>query len=220
MFLSSLFLVAAVVGGTILVCQFALALFGLGHGGTDFGHHLGGGFHADTHVGVGDHSHAGDSHHDAAQHSNSSGRLFAMVSFRTVVAALAFFGVTGLATLDSGLPATTSVVLALIAGACAMYGMYRLLRLMAGMDSSGNEQIGNSLGLPATVYVSIPATGKGLGKVLLSMQNRIVEYQAVTDDSEPLKTGEKVEIVAIKNDDTVQVRRIVQRVEGEPAVVV
>lgn len=215
MFLSSLFLVAAVVGGTILVCQFVLALFGLGHGGTDLGHHMDGGFHADTHVG--DHSHAGDSHHDATQHSNSSGRLFAMVSFRTIVAALAFFGVTGLATLDSGLPATTSLVFALIAGAFAMYGMYRLLRLMAGLDSSGNEQIGNAIGLPATVYLSIPATGKGLGKVLLSMQNRIVEYQAVTEDSEPLKTGEKVEVVAIKGDDIVQVRRVAQMVMSEEA---
>jgi hypothetical protein len=217
MVLSTLFLVAAVIGVTILVCQFILALVGLGHGGGDFGHHMGGGLHADTHVGGGMDSHCGDSHHDAAQHDNS-GRLFAMVSFRTVVAAMAFFGVTGLATLNSGLPETTSLVLALIAGAFAMYGMYRLLGLIAGMDSSGNEQIGNALGLTATVYISIPATGKGLGKVQLSMQNRIVEYQAVTDDSEPLKTGEKVQVVAIKNDDTVQVRRVAEAIQTEPAV--
>src|SRR3954465_424340 len=146
MFLNALFLVAAVIGVTIPVAQFGLALFGLGHGGTDFGHHLGGDFHGDTHIGGGIHGHAGDSHHDGHENS-SSGRLFAMVSFRTVIAALAFFGVTGLATLNSGLPETTSVVLALIAGAFAMYGMYRLLHLMAGMDSSGNEEIGNALGL-------------------------------------------------------------------------
>jgi hypothetical protein len=52
------------------------------------------------------------------------------------------------------------------------------------------------------------------------MQNRIVEYQAVTDDLEPLKTGDKVEVIAIKNDDTVQVRRIAQLVESEPATLV
>jgi hypothetical protein len=216
MFLSTLYLVAAVIGVTILVCQFALALFGLGHGGADFGHDLAGGFHGDAHFGGDVHAHAGDSHHDAAEHSNS-GRLFAMVSFRTVVAALAFFGVTGWATLNSGVPATTSLVLALIAGAFAMYGMYRLLGLIAGMDSSGNEQISNALGLTATVYVSIPATGKGLGKVQLSMQNRIVEYQAVTDDLEPLKTGDKVEVIAIKSDDTVQVRRVAESIQREPA---
>jgi hypothetical protein len=220
MFLSTLFLVAAVCGGTILVCQFALALFGLGHGGADFGHHLGGDFHGDAHFGDSVHGHSmSDSHSDANHHSSSS-RVFAMVSFRTLVAASAFFGVTGLATLDSGFPATTSFVLAIIAGAVAMYGMYRLLGLIAGMDSSGNEQIGNAIGLSATVYVSIPATRKGAGKVQLSMQNRIVEYQAVTDDLEPLKTGEKVEVVAIKSDDTVEVRRVPQPVDHEPALLI
>jgi membrane protein implicated in regulation of membrane protease activity len=220
MFLSTLFLVAAIFGGTILVCQFALALFGLGHGGADFGHHLGGDFHGDTHFGDSAHGHvAGDSHSDANHHSSSS-RVFAMVSFRTLVAASAFFGVTGFATLKSGIPATTSFVLAVFAGAIAMYGMYRLLGLIAGMDSSGNEQIANAIGRPATVYVSIPATGKGAGKVQLSMQNRIVEYQAVTEDSQPLKTGERVEVVAIKGDDMVEVRRIAQPVEHEPALLI
>jgi hypothetical protein len=216
MVLSTLFLVAAVIGTTILVCQFVLSLVGLGHDGGDFGHHIDGGFHADTHAGGAMDSHSGDTHHDGSDHYNS-GRLFAMVSFRTVIAALAFFGVTGLATLNSGMPETTSLVFALMAGAFAMYGMYRLLRIMAGMDTSGNEQIGNALGLTATVYVSIPGTGKGLGKVQLSMQNRIVEYQAVTEDSGPLRTGEKVQVVAIKNDDTVEVRRVSEAIQPEPA---
>ena len=33
------------------------------------------------------------------------------------------------------------------------------------------------------------------------MQNRIVEYQAVTDDDEPLKTGETVEVVGVAGSD-------------------
>src|SRR3954452_16216082 len=94
-FMGTLFLIAAVVGGTILVCQFALALFGLGHGGADFSHHLGGDFHGDAHFGDSVHGHSmSDSHSDVNHHSSSS-RVFAMVSFRTLVAASAFFGVTG-----------------------------------------------------------------------------------------------------------------------------
>ena len=89
-----------------------------------------------------------------------------------------------------------------------MYGMYWLLGLIARLDSEGNEHIANAVGLPATVYVPIPATGKGVGKVQLSMQNRIVEYQAVTDGAELLKTGENVQVVAIKSNDTVEVRRV------------
>jgi hypothetical protein len=218
MFLTTVYLVAAVIGGTILVCQFVLSLVGMGHDGGDVGHSMGGDFHGDTHVGGGFHGdHSVDGHHtDADQHSDST-HLFAVVSFRTLVAAAAFFGVTGLATLNGGLPATTSLVLAIVAGGFAMYGMYWLLRLIAGFSSAGNEQIDNAIGLAATVYVPIPATGKGAGKVQLSMQNRIVEYQAVTDDAQPLKTGEIVEVVGIKNSDTVHVRRAAQAVEKQPA---
>jgi hypothetical protein len=215
--LSILYLVAAVVGGTILVCQFLLALFGLGHDGGDISHSLGGDFHGDAHIGGDFHGdHAGDGHADSHEHSDST-HLFAVISFRMLVAASTFFGVTGLATLNAGFPATTTLVLAIIAGALAMYGMYRLMRLIAGFTSSGNERIANAVGLRATVYVPIPAMGKGAGKVQLSMQNRIVEYQAVTDDAEPLKTGEVVEVVGIRSDDTVDVRRVAQAVEKEPA---
>lgn len=216
MILSTLYLIAAVIGCTILVCQFVLALVGLGHGGADLGHHVGGDFQGDAHGGFDGHDMA-DSHAGAGTDHADSTHLFAVLSFRTLTAAAAFFGVTGLALESSGLPATTSLFLGLSAGACALYGMYGLLRLIAGLSSSGNERIGNAVGLAATVYVPIPATGKGAGKVQLSMQNRIVEYQAVTDDAEPLKTGETVEVVGIKNSDTVHVRRTSRVVEQQPA---
>lgn len=211
-----IYLFAAVVGCTILVCQLALALFGLGHDSLDMGHHVGGDFQADAHLGDSFHgAHSGDAH-TADAHSDST-HLFAVVSFKTLVAAASFFGVTGLSTLKAGFPATTTVVLALAAGAFAMYGMYWLLRLVAGLGSAGNEQIDNAVGLAATVYVPIPAAGKGAGKVQLSMQNRIVEYQAVSADAEPLKTGESVEVVGIRDGDTVEVRRAAKPLEKQPA---
>ena len=132
-----------------------------------------------------------------------------MVSFRTLVAAAAFFGVSGRAILSAGYAQSTALILAIIVGVGAMYGMYWLMRLIAGLNSSGNERIGNAVGRQATVYIPIPATRMGAGKVQLSMQNRIVEYQAVTDDPEPLKTGESVEVIGVAGADTVNVRRIV-----------
>jgi hypothetical protein len=216
MLLDTIYLICAVAGGTILLCQFALALFGLGHDGSLLGDHASGDFSGDAHGGdFGSHHGSAD---DAAAHPDST-HLFAVVSFRTLVTAAAFFGVTGMATRGGGLPATTTLVLSIVAGAVAMYAMYGLLRLIAGLSSSGNEHIGNAVGLTATVYVSIPAASKGAGKVQLSMQNRIVEYQAVTDDAEPLKTGETVDVVGILNSDTVQVRRALRSALKQPAAV-
>jgi hypothetical protein len=217
--MSTLFLVAAVVGGTILVCQFALSLFGLGHEGADISHHMGGDFHGDAHLGGDFHGdHAGGEHADANQDHTDSGRAFSIISFRTLVAAAAFFGVSGELALSAGFEPSTSLILAIIAGGSAMYGMYRLIRLIAGLSSAGNERIGNAVGRPATVYLSIPATRKGAGKVQLSMQNRIVEYQAITDDERPLKTGETVEVIGVAGGDTVCVRGAAQTVQRHEAV--
>src|SRR3954454_795358 len=122
--MATLFLIAAVVGGTILVCQFALTLLGLGHDGGGLDHHLGGDFHGDAHVGGDSHVfHTGGTHSDTDQHDNSS-HLFSVISFRTLVSAIAFFGVSGKAFLSAGYAQSTSFLLALIVGIAAMYGMY------------------------------------------------------------------------------------------------
>ena len=210
--MGTLFLIAAVVGGTILVCQFALTLLGLGHDGGGLGHHMGGDFHGDAHVGGDSHVfHAGGTHSDADQHTDST-HVFSVISFRTLVAAIAFFGVSGRAALSAGYEPSTSFILAVIVGIAAMYGLYWLMRLIAGLNSSGNERIGNAIGRQATVYLRIPATRSGAGKVQLSMQNRIVEYQAFTDEAEPLQSGESVEVVDVAGGDTVYVRRIAQSI--------
>jgi membrane protein implicated in regulation of membrane protease activity len=216
--MGTLFLIAAVVGGTILVCQFALTLLGLGHDGGGLGHHMGGDFQGDAHVGGVFHGdHAGSSHADSNEHADST-HVFSVISFRTLVAAVAFFGVSGKAAESAGYAPSTSFILALIVGAMAMYGMYWLMRVIAGLNSSGNERIGNAVGRQATVYLRIPATRSGAGKVQLSMQNRIVEYQAFTDEPETLQSGESVEVVDVAGGDTVYVRRIGNPVHQTEAV--
>jgi membrane protein implicated in regulation of membrane protease activity len=238
--LSTIFLIAAVVGGTVMVCQFVLTLVGIGQDGADgvshpgaFGDHgqFGGDVHAggDFPGGGADHAggfHGADAgvpgdHHttlsevsDGGIHQPDSSWLFSVISFRTLVAAAAFFGATGKAAASAGLSGPASLTLALAAGLAAMYGMYWLMQMIYSLGSSGNERIGNALGRRATVYIPIPAEGRGAGKVQLTMQNRIVEFQAVTDEADRLKTGETVEVVAVAGSDLVRVRRVAEPVRA------
>ncbi|MBA3482739.1 MAG: hypothetical protein H0T51_13070, partial [Pirellulales bacterium] len=201
--LDTLFIITAVVGGTVMVCQFVLTLMGLsdhgdiGGSGLDVdagGDFAGGGVHD---VGVAsDHHTSVATAADAQLHPDSSW-LFGVLSFRTLVTAAAFFGLAGMAALRSGFAPTAALMLAMLAGLAAMYGMYWLMRSISGLVSSGNQRIGNALGRRATVYVPVPAGKQGAGKVQLSMQNRIVEFLAVTDEAEKLKTGETVEVVGV-----------------------
>lgn len=223
--LDLVFLIAAIIGCTVMVCQFLLTLMGMtDHGGdltdgTVAGHDFGGhpdfsghgDFAADADLpddGLLADSHTGLAHVSGAEHQHAdSSWLFGVLSFRTLIAAAAFFGVAGKTALSAGYSQGISLALAVVVGLAAMYGMYWLLLGLTKLASSGNEQISRAVGCHATVYVPIPADGAGVGKVHVTLQNRTVEYQAVSRENETLKTGETVEIVEVTNSDTVSVQR-------------
>src|SRR5262249_27258858 len=118
-----LFLVCAVVGGTILICQFVLTLVGLGgEHGIDFSHGVAHDFVGDAgHDASGGDAHgAGSDDHTATQQHGSSW-LFAVISFRTLVAAGTFFGLVGSAAQSAGQPIGVQLLLAIAAGIGAMY---------------------------------------------------------------------------------------------------
>lgn len=217
--LETIFMIAAIVGGTVMVCQFLLTLLGMGDDGADLGDADGfdgdvdfdGDFDGDV---DGDHHNTFSEAADAELQSSNSSWLFGVISFRTLVAAAAFFGLSGMAARSMDYAPGPSLMIATAVGLAAMYGVYWLMQTIYRLNSSGNQRIGNAVGRRATVYIPIPAERAGAGKVQLSMQNRIVEYQAVTEDDQPLKTGEAVEVVALVSNDTVKVSRIAQQVEA------
>lgn len=224
--LDTIFLIAAVIGGTVMVCQFILTLLGMGDDLSDGDLHVhgdvadAGDYHGDAGDGAGDLPDASGEHHttlaaaDGETPHHDTSWLFGVISLRTLVAAAAFFGVAGMAASSAGFSEPKSLAIGLLAGLAAMYGMYWLMQSISRLTSSGNERIGNAVGCRGSVYIPIPPQGQGTGKVQLSMQNRIVEFQAVTDETDRLRTGETVEVVAVAGSDLVRVRRVAQTIEA------
>jgi hypothetical protein len=184
--METIFLVTAVVGGTLLVCQFLLGLLGVGH------HDLGG---HDLHV---------DGSHDVAHDAEHASWLVGVFTFRAIVAALTFFGLAGLAARGLGLPPLPSLAVALAAGAGALALVAALMRSLARLRSDGTARVERAVGQTGTVYLSIPAHRAGAGKVTVIVQNRTVEYQALTAGDE-LPTGARVLVTAVISPDTVEV---------------
>ena len=60
------------------------------------------------------------------------------------------------------------------------------------------------MGKTGTVYLTIPGNRAGAGKVQLNLQNRTVEYQAVTSQ-EALPNGAKIVVTSVVSRDTVEV---------------
>lgn len=207
--METMFTFAAVLGGVVLVFQFVLSLLGMGDHDGDVGgiHHgdvAGGGLHHGDYSG----SHDANVHHETGGvGSHATNWFYEIISIRTLAAGAAFFGVTGNGALAWGFSRSGSFLLATTAGAAAMYGVYWLYKQVYRLQHSGTENIRNAIGAAAVVYTPIPAKRAGAGKVTFKLQNRLVEYLAVTEDGDRLATGEKVVITAIVSPDTVRVSR-------------
>jgi hypothetical protein len=212
--LDNIFSITALIGGTVLGFQFVMLLLGVGGDdgpdgtGHDFsgghGHDVAGGHHdvptsADAHV-TGDHA--------ADQPGHGSNWFYEMISLRTLSAAFAFFGIAGKTATANGWSQPQAFAVAGVSGFAAMYMVYWLFKQVFKLQNAGNENVRNAIGLPATVYVPIPANRGGAGKVTFLLQNRTVEYQAVTEEDQRLTTGQKVIVVGIVNSDTVRVERV------------
>ena len=216
-----LFVVCAVLGGTIMICQMVLTLIGLAgeslhvevpHGtGHEFGGDLHGDAGGDLHGDAGGDLH-GDVHADAAHAAHADDAhgsmwMFKALSFRTLVAATAFFGLAGLAANAAELAAITQFAVALAAGIAAMYGVFWMMQTLYRLRSEGTVRVQRAIGREATVYLRIPAQRLGAGKVLVDVQNRTMEYSAMTGGPE-LPTGVKVVVVDVISPDTLEVKAL------------
>ena len=178
-----IYLFCAIFGSAFVVVQFFTSAF-LGHGGDDAidldSDGVGDVVDGDVH-GVGD--------HDAAHH-DSGGHLFLkMLSVRTATAGIAFFGLAGLACRGTNISEAAQLGIAIACGLIAIVAVYYLMRALNSFNANGSLRTGSAVGAEGTVYLTIPAFRKGVGKVTIVQQERTVEYDASTDSEFDLKPG-------------------------------
>ncbi|HVR74662.1 MAG TPA: hypothetical protein VMT52_10035 [Planctomycetota bacterium] len=193
--MTTLYILCATVGGTILIIQTILLVVGAGgHGDLD---DIGGHDLHDGHLDPG--GGAGDS--DAGFHGDG---FFQILSFKALVAFVTFFGLAGLATTKSGFEPIPALVLALCAGGLALYSVAYLMAAISRLQSKGNLDVRNAVGRSAKVYLRVPGGRSGQGKVLIAMQGRRVELKAITPGPE-IPSGAEVRVVGTSAAGTVEV---------------
>ena len=195
-----------------------------GHDGGLGGHDGGGGGHDDASGGHGDASSHGaaDDAHDAAHgtghvtthtvahapaggaHEGAIAFLVGFLTFRSIVAAITFFGLGGLAATYGKLGTTRAPVVAIGAGFAALIIVAGVMKLLGKLQDEGTIQIANAVGKVGTVYLCVPAAGGGQGKVTLKLQNRTIECLAVSSAG-AIPTGAPCVVVAVVGPNTVEV---------------
>ncbi len=187
-----IFALIAIPSTLVLVVQTLLLLFGIGGDDIDAdGIDLTGNGVADT---------PGD----------GGGDGMTMFSIRGIMAMAAVGGWSGLVMHEAGIALPVTIILALAFGFMALVLIAWLMKISEKLQASGNIVIGYAVGKVGTVYIPIPEKMKGSGKINITLQERFLEVDAVTNAERKLATGESVRVVATDENGMVVVEPVVK----------
>lgn len=176
------YIACAVAGGTVLLGQAGLNLFGLG---------------GDTDV---------DADVDADDLDAGDGSV-SFISVRTLASFMTMFGLVGWLGTERGWGGIKTPLFALFSGASTMLIVAYLMYTFRKLVSSGNVDPQNAVGQTATVYLRIPGNHAGRGKVTVTLQGRSQQFDAVTA-GEALPTGADCRLVGLATEDTFEVESL------------
>ncbi len=202
--MESLYLVCAVAGGTILVVQTILLMIGGASDSADDGHfdvgHDVAGHDVPHDAGAG----AGHEHDASAASDAHEAAYLKVLSFKTLVAFVTFFGLSGLACRRAGMDHLPTLFVAFAAGAVALYLVAYLMTSLSRLQSRGNVSLSNAVGAIGKVYLRVPGERSGTGKVHVVVQGRLVECRAITAGPE-IPTGAQARVVSVVDSNTLEV---------------
>ena len=146
-----------------------------------------------TFIGMGDQGEAsGDADVDAD--GEMPLQFFTFRNFVNFFLGFAWTGISFYEAIDSKLWLT---LLCVFIGLVLVTIVMALLYALSKATQSGNIDVKNAIGRPATVYFTIPAAGKGTGKIQMSIQQAVREYDAVSESDEPIATGKMVRVKSV-----------------------
>ena len=201
----TIFFIIAASSTIILVIQTILALFGFSENDSDISEAMGGdSADIDTSAEIGLDSDI-DADADivdtdiaergqAMVHDNGL-RLFTV---RGILAFLMMGSWVGFLLSKSGVPDIIASACAFASGVTALVFIAKIMQMLLGLQEDGTLKVKNALGQVGQVYIRIPGEEKGMGKVNVTVQERLCEFDAVTEKSETIKTGEMVYVTDVR----------------------
>lgn len=135
-----------------------------------------------------------DELHDEHGLQDSGLRIFTVRGF---IAFFCVFGWSGLVFLRNGMNPSISIFISVALGFASMALMAYVFSLFIKLQVDGTADIQSAVGVSGSVYITIPASREGVGKVSAIVSGRYSEYEAVTDDEQPIKTGMPVSVIGV-----------------------
>ena len=101
------------------------------------------------------------------------------------------------------------MLIAVVVGILLVAAVMYMFKWLSKMQQSGNIDVYKSaVGCIGKVYLSIPAQRKGAGKVQITINESVREYDALTDSESELKTGASIKVVEVLDPSTLLVEEM------------
>lgn len=144
--------------------------------------------------------HGPEAHGAHFHHGDGTAGGLHVLTLRGVVTFLTLFGWSGLLFRQLELHWLLALFFAVQVGIIGMVVVAVILREALRLQSDGTLDIRNALGLPGTVYLAVPAARRETGKVNVTVQDQLREFEAITDSESPIPTGAEVRVVGVTGD--------------------
>ncbi|MBE6531189.1 MAG: hypothetical protein E7679_03735 [Ruminococcaceae bacterium] len=126
---------------------------------------------------------------------------------RGIIAFFVVLGWVGMVLDSAGVGLGITLPVAILCGSIMMIVLALLFRAVMNLRSDGNTDNRNAIGCSGKVYLTIPPSRTGEGKVSVMLQGSYVERDAVTDADEAIPTGSEIVVVGISGQTDLVVRK-------------
>lgn len=159
-----------------------------------------------TFLGLGDHD--ADFDLDTSDGSFDADPSMNLLTFRNLVNFCLGFGWTAVLMHEKIQSNALLIIISVIVGVLLVTAVMWIFKWLSGMQQTGNIDVHKSaVGCEGKVYLTIPGERKGEGKVQITINNAVREYDAVTD-GETIKTGTAIKVTEVINDYTLLVEEL------------
>ena len=131
-----------------------------------------------------------------------------LYTFRNLVNFFLGFGWSAILLQSSVKSTALLIILSVLVGIALVVAVMYLFKWLSSMQQSGNINVYKSaVGCQGKCYLRIPAERGGEGKVQITIQGAVREYNAVTDGDE-IKTGASVKVLEAVDANTLLVEEL------------
>jgi hypothetical protein len=131
-----------------------------------------------------------------------------LLTFRNFINFCLGFGWTAVLLHDDVKSNFLVMVIAIIVGVALVAAVMWMFKWLSSMQQSGNIDVHTAaVGCEGKAYLTIPGERKGEGKIQITINNAIREYDALTE-GDSIPTGTPIKVIGVINDHTLLVEEV------------